>query len=128
MVDEQPGHGDAEQLRHPPGQRQAGAICGGLACVDPLPPRAEPPSYLAGGKIPKVDRVEWLIMPDSATEVAALQKGELDIYETPPLDLLPLLQARPDIVVAVQRKYGAIGFMRPDFKPPPSHKQEQLSH
>ena len=32
-------------------------------------PRAEPPSGLAGGKVVKVDRVEWIAMPDVQTQV-----------------------------------------------------------
>jgi peptide/nickel transport system substrate-binding protein len=54
-------------------------------------PRAEPPSGLAGGKVVKVDRVEWIAMPDVQTQVAALQNGEIDMIEAPGLDLLPLL-------------------------------------
>jgi peptide/nickel transport system substrate-binding protein len=54
-------------------------------------PRAEPPSGLAGGKVVKVDRVEWLAMPDIQTQVAALQNGEIDMIEAPGHDLLPLL-------------------------------------
>jgi len=49
-------------------------------------PRAEPPSGLAGGKVVKVDRVEWLAMPDAQT-----QNGEIDMIESPSHDLLPLL-------------------------------------
>jgi len=41
-------------------------------------PRAEPPSGLAGGKVVKVDRVEWLAIPDVQTQVAAIQNGEID--------------------------------------------------
>src|SRR5215471_5860608 len=33
-------------------------------------PRAEPAAGLAGGKVVKVDRVEWLAMPDAQTQVA----------------------------------------------------------
>jgi len=54
-------------------------------------PRAEPASGLAGGKVVKVDRVEWIAMPDVQTQVAALQNGEIDIIESPGHDLLPLL-------------------------------------
>jgi peptide/nickel transport system substrate-binding protein len=54
-------------------------------------PRAEPPSGLAGGKIAKVDRIEWLWIADAQTQVAALQNGELDMIESPSLDLLPLI-------------------------------------
>ena len=46
-------------------------------------PRAEPPSGLAGGKVVKVDRVEWIAMPDVQTQVAALQNGEIDMIESP---------------------------------------------
>ncbi|MCX7366346.1 MAG: ABC transporter substrate-binding protein [Alphaproteobacteria bacterium] len=54
-------------------------------------PRAEPPSGLAGGKVVKVDRVEWLAIPDAQTQIAALQNGEIDMIEAPGHDLLPLL-------------------------------------
>ncbi|HEV7391653.1 MAG TPA: ABC transporter substrate-binding protein, partial [Burkholderiales bacterium] len=35
-------------------------------------PRKEPPSWASGGKVAKVDRVEWIYSPDSATAAAAL--------------------------------------------------------
>ncbi|MEI6203085.1 MAG: ABC transporter substrate-binding protein [Enhydrobacter sp.] len=54
-------------------------------------PRTEPASGLAGGKVVKVDRVEWIAMPDQQTQVAALQNGEVDMLEQPSTDLLPLL-------------------------------------
>src|SRR5438045_3706652 len=41
-------------------------------------PRKEPPSWAAGGKVVKVDRVEWLYIPDSATAAAAINAGEVD--------------------------------------------------
>jgi peptide/nickel transport system substrate-binding protein len=54
-------------------------------------PRAEPPSGLAGGKVAKVDRVEWIWIPDAQTQVNALQNGEIDLIQAPPHDLLPIL-------------------------------------
>ncbi|MBS0517501.1 MAG: ABC transporter substrate-binding protein [Proteobacteria bacterium] len=54
-------------------------------------PRPEPASGLAGGKVVKVDRVEWISMPDVQTQVAALENGEIDMIEAPGVDLLPLL-------------------------------------
>src|SRR6185295_17923479 len=60
-------------------------------------PRAEPPSGLAGGKVVKLDRVEWLAMPDVQTQVGALQNGEIDMIETPSHDLLPLLASDKNI-------------------------------
>ncbi|WP_204324331.1 ABC transporter substrate-binding protein, partial [Stenotrophomonas maltophilia] len=35
-------------------------------------PRAEPPSGMAGGKVVRVDRVEWIWLPDAQTQVNAL--------------------------------------------------------
>jgi peptide/nickel transport system substrate-binding protein len=55
-------------------------------------PRPEPPSALAGGKVAKVDRVEWRAMPDHQTAVNALLAGEIDYLEDPPHDLLPVVK------------------------------------
>ena len=63
-------------------------------------PRKEPPSWASGGKVVKVDRVEWLYVPDHATAAAALNAGEDDWWENPPLDLVPVLAANSDVVVA----------------------------
>jgi peptide/nickel transport system substrate-binding protein len=41
-------------------------------------PRAEPPSGLAGGKVVKVDRVEWRAISDQQQAVNALLAGEID--------------------------------------------------
>ena len=46
-------------------------------------PRAEPPSGLAGGKVVKLDRVEWVWLPDAQTQIGALQSGEIDMLEAP---------------------------------------------
>jgi peptide/nickel transport system substrate-binding protein len=66
---------------------------------DDYVPRKEPPSWASGGKVAKVDRVEWLYIPDAMTKVAALNAGEADWWENPPIDVLPVLTANPDIVV-----------------------------
>jgi peptide/nickel transport system substrate-binding protein len=63
-------------------------------------PRQEPPSWASGGKVVKVDRIEWLYIPDAMTKVAALNAGEADWWENPPLDLVPALAANPDITIA----------------------------
>ena len=55
-------------------------------------PRSEPPSGLAGGKVAKVDRVEWRAIADHQTAVNALLGGEIDIIESPLYDLLPVLK------------------------------------
>ena len=56
-------------------------------------PRPEPASGLAGGKVAKVDRVEFVDMPDPTQQVNALIAGEIDMIENVPHDLLPLLKA-----------------------------------
>jgi peptide/nickel transport system substrate-binding protein len=60
-------------------------------------PRPEPPSMLAGGKVAKVDRVEWLAMPDPSTAMNALIAGEIDLIESPPPDLFPVLKADKNV-------------------------------
>ena len=62
-------------------------------------PRTEPPSWASGGKVAKVDRVEWLYIPDAMTKVAALNNNEADWWENPPLDVVPVLAANPDITI-----------------------------
>ena len=66
---------------------------------DKYKPRPEPPSGLAGGKIAKVDRVEWLAISDQQQAVNALQKGEIDFIEQPSHDLLGTLKKDPNISV-----------------------------
>src|SRR6266446_1642373 len=52
-------------------------------------PRSESPSGMAGGKVVKVDRVEWKHIPDHQTAINALLAGEVDMLESPPHDLYP---------------------------------------
>ena len=56
-------------------------------------PRSEPPSGVAGGKVVKVDRVEWRPIRDHQQAVNALIAGEIDYIEAPPHDLYPLINA-----------------------------------
>jgi len=60
-------------------------------------PRGEAPSGLAGGKVVKVDRVEWRWIPDHQTAINALLAGELDYLESPPHDLYPVLKADANV-------------------------------
>jgi len=55
-------------------------------------PRPEPPSGLAGGKVAKLDKVEWRAIPDHQTAINALLAGEIDYMESPPHDLYPVLK------------------------------------
>jgi peptide/nickel transport system substrate-binding protein len=62
-------------------------------------PRAEPASGFAGGKRVLVDRVEWVILPDTAVAYSALRQGEVDFLDAPPLDLLPTVASDKNIVI-----------------------------
>jgi peptide/nickel transport system substrate-binding protein len=86
-------------------------------------PRDEPPSAAAGGKIAKVDRVEWLYVPDSNTAMNALISGEVDYYESPPADLVPILQEAEDVIVEVLDPLGNQGMVRMNHLHPPFDDQ-----
>src|SRR5262249_24525149 len=79
----------------------------------------EPPSFASGGKVVKVDRVEWLYVPDASTASAALAAGEVDFYEQPPVDLVPVLEKNKDLVVANIDPQGSQGILRFNFLNPP---------
>jgi peptide/nickel transport system substrate-binding protein len=64
---------------------------------DKYRPRSEPASGLAGGKVVKVDRVEWRAISDHQQAVNALLAGEIDLIEQPPHDLLPLMSGDANI-------------------------------
>ncbi len=82
-------------------------------------PRNEPASWLAGGKRMGVDRVEWVIMPDPATASAALQNGEIDWWENPITDLVPVLRRNRNIAVDIADPLGNIGSFRMNHLHPP---------
>ena len=82
-------------------------------------PRNEPASWLAGGKRMGVDRVEWVIMPDPATASAALQNGEVDWWENPITDLVPVLRRNRNIAVDIADPLGNIGSFRMNHLHPP---------
>ncbi len=82
-------------------------------------PRGEPSDWASGGKVVKVDRVEWLVVPDAMTKVAAMQSGEDDWWENPPADLWPVLETNPDIALAPLDPLGGTGCLRFNHLYPP---------
>ncbi|WP_366655267.1 ABC transporter substrate-binding protein [Fodinicurvata sp. EGI_FJ10296] len=82
-------------------------------------PRDEPASYAAGGKVANVDRVEWHYIPDASTATQALLAGEVDYYEEPPVDLLPMLEQDSGINIELIDPLGSQGVIRPNFLHPP---------
>ena len=86
---------------------------------DGYQPRAEPGEWLAGGKRMMLDRVEWHIIPDAATAAAALQGGEVDWWENPIPDLVPLLKRNRNVSVDIADALGNIGSLRLNHLYPP---------
>ncbi|MFN4965041.1 MAG: ABC transporter substrate-binding protein, partial [Burkholderiales bacterium] len=82
-------------------------------------PRSEPPNWFSGGKVIHFDRIEWVIMPDPATASAALQSGEVDWWESPVSDLVPVLRRNKNIKVDIADPLGNIGAFRLNHMHPP---------
>ena len=97
-------------------------VPGGKAVFERFPgyaPRKEPASWLAGGKRMLLDRIEWVVMPDPATASAALQNGEVDWWEFPIADLVPLLRKNRNLTVDVADPLGNVGYLRLNHLHPP---------
>jgi peptide/nickel transport system substrate-binding protein len=77
------------------------------------------PSFTSGPKIAHFDRIEWHVIPDAATAAAALQTGEVDWWEAPTPDLLPLLRRHKELTTPVQDPTGYIGTLRFNHLTPP---------
>lgn len=78
-------------------------------------------SFTAGPKIVHFDRVEWHVQPDPATKAESMQAGEMDWWENPTADLLPLLKQN-GITVEVTDHTGTPYLLRPNWLYPPFDK------
>ena len=67
-----------------------------------------------------MDRVEWVYIPDPATTMNALVNGEVDLWETPAVDMVPLLQNQEGVEARGHRppRYPG-GGLRPNHLHPP---------
>jgi peptide/nickel transport system substrate-binding protein len=74
-------------------------------------PRSEPASGLAGGKVVKVDRVEWMEITDSQTAANALLSGEIQVMENIPADMMGLMRRNREVVLK-ERGVGNFMLMR----------------
>ncbi|MBM3505647.1 MAG: ABC transporter substrate-binding protein, partial [Alphaproteobacteria bacterium] len=86
-------------------------------------PRSEPADGTSGGKIAKVDRVEWINIRDAQSAVLALQNGEVDYVEAPGTDFLPLLRQAGMKIVRTDR-LGSQGMVRMNHLHAPFDKLE----
>jgi peptide/nickel transport system substrate-binding protein len=82
-------------------------------------PRSEPADFMSGGKVANLETVIWRTMPDANTAFSALQAGEVDYYEVPPLDFVALAEQSPDLQVQLIDSIGLHAFIRPNFLQPP---------
>jgi peptide/nickel transport system substrate-binding protein len=82
-------------------------------------PRADAPDGFAGAKLAKVDRIEWIVIPDANTATQALIKGEVDVIEIPTTDHLPLMKRAGNITIQVIDRVGTQPILRPNHLIPP---------
>jgi len=83
-------------------------------------PRAETPGITSGGKVARIERVEWHVIPEAATAANALISGEVDWIELPLPDLLPSLQDAPGVVVGRLDRFGLYPMLRFNHLNPPT--------
>jgi peptide/nickel transport system substrate-binding protein len=82
-------------------------------------PRKEPASGHAGGKVVKVDRVEFIWLADPQTAQSALVAGEIDYLENPQVDFLPILESTPGIKLESHPALGTMGILQLNHLHPP---------
>src|ERR1044071_476454 len=82
-------------------------------------PRSDPPDGNAGAKIAKVDRVEWIVLPDPFTKSSAIQRGEVDIIDQLPNDQIPVLEKNKEVKLDRPSPPAALGYIRPNHLFPP---------
>jgi peptide/nickel transport system substrate-binding protein len=63
--------------------------------------------------------IEWVVIPDPATAAAALQSGEVDWWECPISDLVPVLRKNAKVRVDIADPLGNVGFFLMDHLHPP---------
>jgi peptide/nickel transport system substrate-binding protein len=84
-----------------------------------LPRKEVSTGWTAGGKVVHFDRVEWLTSPDDGTSASAMQAGEMDWWEMPIADLLPLIKRSGKIQVEVKDRNGILGLFKMNNLQPP---------
>ena len=84
-----------------------------------LPRSGGAAEWTAGPKVVNVDRVEWTVIPDASTAANALQSGEMDWWEQPTADLLPLLKRARGVKVETYDPTGLLGLCRFNHLHPP---------
>lgn len=87
---------------------------------DKYVPRSEVSTgWTAGGKVVHFGRVEWVTSPDDGTSAASMQSGEMDWWELPTVDLLPMLRRTGRIRAEIKDRNGTMGMMKMNNLQPP---------
>ncbi|MBL6455923.1 ABC transporter substrate-binding protein [Belnapia sp. T6] len=77
------------------------------------------PAWTSGPKRVNFDRVEWRVVPDASTAAAALGNNEVDWWEQPTADLLPLLRRNRNLIVENYDPTGLMALLRFNSLHPP---------
>jgi peptide/nickel transport system substrate-binding protein len=83
-------------------------------------PGNEPASSFAGSKYPGVDKIELLWISDPQTAMSALINGEIDYYENPNIDHIPILEKAKNVKLQKTGKLDSTqGMIRLNHLHPP---------
>jgi peptide/nickel transport system substrate-binding protein len=75
--------------------------------------------WTSGPKVAHFERIEWHVIPDPSTAAAAMTSGEMDCWEAPTGDLLPLLERQRHLRREFVYDAGRAPFCRPNHLHPP---------
>jgi peptide/nickel transport system substrate-binding protein len=82
-------------------------------------PRSDPPSLAAGAKIAHADEIELIHYADPKAAAKALIDGYVQYDESPPMSVVPMLEADQNIIVEPTAPPGAVGMLRFNAAIPP---------
>ena len=83
-------------------------------------PGNERASFFAGSKFAGVDRIELVWISDPQTAMSALVNGEIDFWENPNIDFLPILEKARGVKLMKTGEFGTnSGFIRLNHLHPP---------
>ena len=88
-----------------------------------VPREGGTPSWTSGPKVAHVDRVEHTVIADASTAFAALKSGQVDWWQEPAIDLVPLMRREAGLQVMVLDPTGAPAMLRFNHLNPPFDKQ-----
>lgn len=82
-------------------------------------PAPGPADFTAGGKVVRFERVEWVAPAEPPVTLAALQRGLVDWWHDPLVDVLPVLRDTPGLRVSMADPTGAIPMLFFNHLQPP---------